>query len=84
MAIFAELQENLVIDAIVVAENDCGGGVYPLSEPIEQDYIAEIGLDGYWLQTSPEGDYRAVYAGIGYTYDPDLNIFVMPTNEETA
>jgi len=84
MAIFAELQENLVIDAIVVAENDCGGGVYPLSEPIGQDYIAEIGLDGYWLQTSPEGDYRAVYAGIGYTYDPDLNIFVMPTNEETA
>ena len=82
MAVFVELQENLVIDAIVIGDDDCAGGVYPLSEPIGQDYIAEIGIDGSWLQTSPTGEYRAVYAGIGYTYDPDLDIFIMPITEE--
>lgn len=84
MAVFVEILDDLVIQAIVIADDDCGGGVYPLSEPIGQDYIAEIGIDGYWLQTSPTGEYRAVYAGIGYTYDPDLDIFVMPITEEVT
>lgn len=82
MAVFVEILDDLVIQAIVIADDDCAGGVYPLSEPIGQDYIAEIGIDGSWLQTSPQGEYRAVYAGIGYTYDPDLDIFIMPITEE--
>jgi hypothetical protein len=82
MAIFVEIEQNLVTNAIVIADEDCGGGIFPESEPIGQDFIAEIGIDGFWLQTSPEGDYRAVYAGIGYTYDPDLDIFVMPITKE--
>jgi hypothetical protein len=82
MAYFAELIENLVTQVIAIDDDNCAGGVYPISEPIGQDYIAEIGIEGYWLQTSIEGDYRAVYAGIGYTYDPDLDIFVAPQTEE--
>jgi hypothetical protein len=82
MAYFAELIENTVTQVIAIDDDNCGGGVYPLSEAIGQDYIAEIGIEGYWLQTSIEGDYRAVYAGIGYTYDPDLDVFIAPIIEE--
>jgi hypothetical protein len=84
MAVFVQTQNNNIVQAIEIADSDCGGGVFPLSEPIGQDFIAEIGIDGYWLQTSPIGEYRSVYAGIGYTYDPDLDIFVMPITEEVT
>lgn len=28
-----------------------------------------------------EGDYRGVYAGVGYTYDAELDVFVAPVDE---
>jgi hypothetical protein len=50
----------------------------PESEPIGQAFIASLGLTGLWLQTSYHANFRAYYAGIGYTYDADLNEFVPP------
>jgi hypothetical protein len=29
------------------------------------------------------GDYRGIYAGIGYTYDAELDVFVAPPVQET-
>jgi hypothetical protein len=80
MAHFAKIENGVVRQVIVVNNSDCAGGEYPLSEPIGQDFIAEIGIEGEWLQTSPDGEYRAVYAGIGYTYDGDLDEFIAPTS----
>jgi hypothetical protein len=82
MAIFVEVENNKIIQAIVIADEDCGGALFPKSEPIGQDFIASIGIDGSWLQTSPDGDYRGTYAGIGYYYDSDLDIFIQPQIEE--
>jgi len=84
MAYFAQVVNNQVDEVIVIGDDDCGGGDFPESEPIGQAFIASLGITGEWLQTSETGSYRGAYAGIGYTYDPDLDIFVMPTNEETA
>lgn len=78
MAHFAKAIDNIVIDVIVVANSDCGGGKYPESEPIGQAYIASLGLDGEWLQTSYSGSFRGRYAGPTYNYDPDLDEFVAP------
>ena len=46
---------------------------------------------GTWKQTSYNGNFRKNYAGIGYTYNSDLDAFVPPKpfaswllNEETA
>lgn len=84
MAHFAQVdQKNMVTQVIVVANNDCGGGDFPESEPIGQAFIAEIGLTGTWLQTSYNGNFRDVYAGIGYYFDPDqgeYGVFVPPGN----
>ena len=52
MAHFALIENGIVSDVIVVANEDCGGGQFPESEAIGQAFIASIGLSGEWKQTS--------------------------------
>lgn len=79
MAHFAEIDnDNIVTNVIVIANEDCGGGEFPDSEPIGQAFIASLGITGTWLQTSYHGNFRNCYAGIGYTFDPVNNVFVPP------
>jgi len=79
MAHFAQVVENRVTQVIVVSNDDCGGGTFPESEPIGQTFIASLGLEGQWLQTSYNNNFRGCYAGIGFEYDPILDIFIEPT-----
>jgi hypothetical protein len=72
MAHFAQVKNDVVTDVIVVANNDCGGGEFPESEPIGQAFIALLGIEGQWLQTSYSGSFRGTYAGIDYTYDASI------------
>jgi hypothetical protein len=78
MAHFAKVDNNKVGQVIVVSNNDCGGGDFPASEPIGQAFIASLGLDGQWLQTSYSASFRGRYAGLGYTYNADLDEFIAP------
>ena len=82
MAHFAKIENDLVATVIVVDNSDCGGGEFPESEPIGQAFIASLGSDGEWLQTSYNANFRGVYAGIGYTYDAVLDEFVKPVISE--
>ena len=83
MAHFAEVDEGQIVRSVIVIDNsDCGGGDYPDSEPIGQAFIADIGIDGDWLQTSYHGNFRGQYAGQGMTYDPTLDQFVSPQPAE--
>jgi hypothetical protein len=57
MAHFAKIKKGKVVDLIVVANEDCGGGNFPESEPIGQEFIALLAknhkrLEGNWVQTS--------------------------------
>ena len=79
MAHFARIENNTVRNVIVVGNSDCGGGDFPDSEPIGQAFIASIGIEGDWLQTSYNNNFRGQYAGQGMTYDPVLDQFVSPT-----
>ncbi len=82
MAHFAQVTDNIVRNVIVVDNSDCGGGDYPDSEPIGQAFIASIGIEGEWLQTSYNNNFRGQYAGQGMTYDMTLDEFVSPQPEE--
>lgn len=83
MAHFAQIDDtNVVRQVIVIANDDCGGGDFPESEPIGQAFIASLGISGEWLQTSYSGSFRSRYAGIGYTYDPVLDKFIGPVVPE--
>lgn len=82
MAHFAKINnQNEVTEVIVVANSDCGNLDFPQSEPIGQAFIASLGLEGTWKQTSYNGNFRTRYAGNGYTYDAANDEFVAPQIE---
>lgn len=64
MAHFAKIENGIVREVIVVANENCGGGDFPISEPIGQAFIASIGLGGEWRQTSYSGSFRSKFAGV--------------------
>jgi len=72
MAHFAKVENGIVQQVIVVSNDDA---------PTEVDgkaFIASLGLAGEWVQTSYNHNIRKQYAGIGYTYDADADVFVAP------
>jgi len=78
VAHFAQVTDGIVRNVIVIDNSDCGDLDYPDSEPIGQAFIASIGIEGDWLQTSYNNNFRGTYAGQGMTYDPTLDEFVSP------
>jgi len=83
VAHFAQIQNGIVQQVIVVGNDDCAGGDFPESEAAGQAFIASIGLSGEWRQTSYNANFRGTYAGIGYTYDAVNDVFVAPTIAES-
>lgn len=69
MANFAEVTNGQVQSVIVISNSDCNDLPFPESEPIGQAYIASLGITGDWLQTSYNGNFRGLYAGINYTWN---------------
>ena len=82
MAHFAQVDNGIVRQVIVVSNDDCDGGNFPDSEPAGQTFIASLGLAGEWLQTSYHANFRGKYAGIGDLYDADNDVFVTPPTPE--
>lgn len=78
MAHFAKVENSVVQNVIVVSNTDCGGLEFPDSEPVGQAFLASLGIEGTWLQTSYNNNFRGAYAGIGYTYDEESDTFVAP------
>lgn len=75
MSHFAKVENYTVLNVIVVNNENCSGGTFPDSEESGQAFIASIGLDGEWLQTSYNKNFRGQFAGKGMTYDEGLDCF---------
>jgi hypothetical protein len=76
MAHFAQIDEkNIVLQVIVVADSDCGGGKYPEADAIGAEFCKKL-LGGTWKQTSYNNNFRKRYAGVGYTFDADRDMFI--------
>jgi hypothetical protein len=87
MAHFAKMNGNIVEQVIVIANDDCDNLPFPESEPVGQAFITSIGLDGLWLQTSYNANFRGVYAGIGDIFESNVGEygeFVGPPNPPEA
>lgn len=83
MAHFARISEDGSVGLVlVVANDDCGGGEFPESEPIGQAFLASLGLEGTWKQTSYSGSFRGKYAGCSDKYDAVNDVFFTPTPSE--
>jgi len=78
MAHFAQINsDNVVTQVIVVSNADCGGGDYPGSDSVGAAFCNNL-LGGTWKQTSYNNNFRKRYAGIGYTFNAELDAFVAP------
>ena len=76
MAHFAQMDDNSkVLRVIVISNDDIDNLPFPESEPVGQAFIASIGIDGYWLETSYNNNFRGTYAGIGSFYDEATDTF---------
>jgi hypothetical protein len=82
MAHFAKVENGFVTQVIVVNNETLGDLEFPNSEAVGQEFIASLGLDGTWKQTSYNGNFRGKYAGAGDQYDEELDEFVAPVIAE--
>ena len=72
MAHFAKIENGIVSTVVVVANEH---------EEYGQEYLNSLGLEGTWIQTSYNKNFRKNYAGIGYTYDEQRDAFIPPKPE---
>jgi len=79
MAHFAQVEDTIVKQVIVISDNDAPDPAPEHSEPMGQAFIRDVlGLDGEWIQTSYNSKFRAHYAGIGFTWDAENQVFYAP------
>ena len=78
MAHFAELgEDNVVLRVIIVANEELLDENNQESEAKGVEFCRNL-LGGTWKQTSYNGNIRARYAGIGYTYNSALDAYIAP------
>lgn len=65
MAHFAKIENGIVTQVIVVNNETLNDLEFPESEPVGQEFIASIGLEGTWKQTSYNANFRGKYAAAG-------------------
>jgi hypothetical protein len=83
MAHFARI-ENGIVSEVIAVNNE----VLHDKNGIEQELIGVdfckslYGENTQWVQTSYNGNFRGLYAGIGMSYDAELDEFIAPVVEE--
>jgi hypothetical protein len=80
MAHFAKLDDNnIVIDVNVVDNATINNLSFPDSEPVGIAFLTDWS-GGYsnWKQTSYNNSFRMRYAGIGFSYNSDIDAFIPP------
>lgn len=79
MAHFAELDENnVVLQVIVVHNNELKGANGVEYENKGVEFCSTLFGHTNWVQTSYNNNMRKQFAGVGYTYDSESDIFVAP------
>jgi hypothetical protein len=69
MASFAKVEDGVVVNVISVHDDHEQDG---------QEYLNSIGLEGTWIQTSYNSNFRKKYAAIGDRYDEVADGFKSP------
>lgn len=76
MASFARIDDNNVVVEVIAIDNSdiIVDGIE--SEQKGKDFIASLGLEGNWIQTSYNAKFRFKFAGIGMVYDAKHDEFI--------
>lgn len=77
MAHFAELDENNIVKRVIVINNDDildeNGNE---SEALGIQFCQNLTGGGRWIQTSYNHNIRGHYAGVGWLYDEENDLFI--------
>jgi hypothetical protein len=76
MAHFAKLDENNIVLAVHVVNNDVITVNGIESEQAGIDFLTDLYDHPLWKQTSYNGSFRKNYAGAGHTYDASRDAFI--------
>jgi hypothetical protein len=80
MAHFAQLDENNIVTQVIVVSNEDTSDVN--GTEVEEIGVAFckklLGANTNWKQTSYNNNFRVRYAGIGYSYNEELDAFIPP------
>jgi hypothetical protein len=71
MAHFAEIDDNNIVLRVVVTDNNDSNGDEGYSWLVNK-------LGGTWVKTSYNGNIRKQFAGIGFTYNSEADVFITP------
>lgn len=71
MAHFARIDENNIVQEVLVVPDE-------QQHRGEEFLSVDLGLGGRWIQTSYNNNIRKVFAGLGYSYNEELDIFLAP------
>jgi hypothetical protein len=69
MAHFAEINNDNIVQRVIVVSDEY--------EANGAEWCNNL-FGGVWVQTSYNNNIRKQYAGIGFTYLPDVDVFVAP------
>jgi len=85
MAHFAQLDENNIVTQVIVVSNEDTSDINGVeAEEIGIAFCKKLlGVDTNWKQTSYNNSIRVRYAGIGYTYNAELDAFIPPKPYES-
>ncbi len=79
MAHFAELDENNIVTKVIVVHNNMVmDSDNQENEAKGVEFCSTLFGHTNWVQTSYNNNMRKQFAGIGYTYDSDSDVFVAP------
>lgn len=78
MAHFAEIDENNIVKRVIVVDDkDCLDQNGVESEKVGVDFCKNI-FGGTWIKTSYNNKIRVNFAGAGYSYDSEKDVFIPP------
>jgi hypothetical protein len=67
MRYFAKIENDSLVSQVIVIADD-------VESP--EDFIAELGIDGKWIESFEDGGARVNMAAVGYTYDANRDMFI--------
>lgn len=78
MAHFAEIDDNGIVLRVVVIGNAEIIGPDGAESEVEGVSLCQILFGGRWVQTSYSGAIRKHFAGAGFKYDAENDVFITP------
>ena len=80
MAHFAKIEDGVIIEVIVVNNEVLLDEHGVEQESIGAEFCSDL-FGGTWVQTSYNGNFRKLYAGVGMIYDKKKDEFQIPNSQ---